>query len=139
MSPVAKRFIGSSALTWDSSVEQLEDDCDLKRRKVASVSDFGVIGLGVMGQNLALNIEEHGFSVAVWNLETDWTERFVQQNAGKKITGAKSLDEFVKGLRTPRRILMMIKAGEPVDSMIAQLSPLLRSGRHSDRWRKLLV
>ena len=81
-----------------------------------------------MGQNLALNIEEHGFSVAVWNLETDWTERFVQQNAGKKFTGAKSLDEFVKGLRTPRRILMMIKAGEPVDSMIAQLSPLLEAG-----------
>ena len=65
------------------------------------MSDFGVIGLGVMGQNLALNIEEHGFSVAVWNLETEWTERFVQQNAGKKITGAKSLDEFVKALRTP--------------------------------------
>ena len=87
-----------------------------------------MIGLGVMGQNLALNIEEHGFSVAVWNLETDWTERFVQQNAGKKLTGAKSLDEFVKGLRAPRRILMMIKAGEPVDSMIAQLSPLLEPG-----------
>ncbi|MGD0975902.1 MAG: NADP-dependent phosphogluconate dehydrogenase [Candidatus Korobacteraceae bacterium] len=92
------------------------------------MSDFGVIGLGVMGQNLALNIEEHGFSVAVWNLETEWTQRFVQQNAGKKFTGAKSLDEFVKGLRTPRRILMMIKAGEPVDSMIAQLSPLLQAG-----------
>ena len=92
------------------------------------MSDFGVIGLGVMGQNLALNIEEHGFSVAVWNLETDWTQRFVQQNAGKKITGAKTLDEFVKALRTPRRILMMIKAGEPVDSMIAKLSPLLEAG-----------
>ena len=49
------------------------------------MSDFGVIGLGVMGQNLALNIEEHGFSVAVWNLETDWTQRFVQQNAGKTL------------------------------------------------------
>ncbi|MGA2963298.1 MAG: NADP-dependent phosphogluconate dehydrogenase [Candidatus Korobacteraceae bacterium] len=92
------------------------------------MSDFGVIGLGVMGQNLALNIEEHGFSVAVWNLETEWTERFVQQNAGKKIAGAKSLAEFVQGLRAPRRILMMIKAGEPVDSMIAQLSPLLAPG-----------
>ncbi len=92
------------------------------------MSDFGVIGLGVMGQNLALNIEEHGFSVAVWNLEADWTQRFVQQNAGKKIIGAKSLAEFVNGLRTPRRMLMMIKAGEPVDSMIQQLSPLLAPG-----------
>jgi 6-phosphogluconate dehydrogenase len=81
-----------------------------------------------MGQNLALNIEEHGFSVAVWNLETEWTERFVQQNAGKRISGAKSLEEFVKGLRAPRRMLMMIKAGEAVDSMIAQLSPLLEAG-----------
>ena len=92
------------------------------------MSDFGVIGLGVMGQNLALNIEEHGFSVAVWNLETDWTQRFVQQNAGKHFTGAKTLEEFVKALRTPRRMLMMIKAGEPVDSMITQLSPLLEAG-----------
>ena len=92
------------------------------------MSDFGVIGLGVMGQNLALNIEEHGFSVAVWNLETEWTERFVQQNAGKRISGAKSLEEFVKGLRAPRRMLMMIRAGEAVDSMIAQLSPLLEAG-----------
>ncbi len=89
------------------------------------MNDFGVIGLGVMGQNLALNIEEHGFSVAVWNLETDWTERFVRQNAGKRITGAETLQQFVQALRRPRRMLMMIKAGEPVDSMIAQLSPLL--------------
>ncbi|MGA2989859.1 MAG: NADP-dependent phosphogluconate dehydrogenase [Candidatus Korobacteraceae bacterium] len=92
------------------------------------MNDFGVIGLGVMGQNLALNIEEHGFSVAVWNLETEWTGRFVRQNVGKRITGTESLEQFVKALRRPRRMLMMIKAGEPVDSMIGQLSPLLEPG-----------
>ena len=92
------------------------------------MNDFGVIGLAVMGQNIALNVEEHGFSVAVWNLETDWTERFARENAGKKITGTRSLQEFVKALKKPRRMLMMIKAGEPVDSMIAQLAPLLEPG-----------
>jgi 6-phosphogluconate dehydrogenase len=92
------------------------------------VNDFGVIGLAVMGQNLALNIEEHGFSVAVWNLETEWTERFVRENPGKRIYGAETLEKFVGALRRPRRMLLMIKAGAPVDSMIARLSPLLEPG-----------
>jgi len=95
---------------------------------MASVSSFGIIGLGTMGRNLALNIESHGFSVAVWNLETDWTDRFLADHRGQQFAGAKTLQELVASLERPRRILMMIPAGAPVDSMIAQLSPMLDRG-----------
>lgn len=91
-------------------------------------SDFGVIGLAVMGRNLALNIEEHGFSVRGWNLETDVTDKFLAENAGKKLTGAHTLQEFVAGLAKPRRILIMIKAGAPVDMTLDKLAPLLEPG-----------
>jgi 6-phosphogluconate dehydrogenase len=91
-------------------------------------SQFGVIGLGVMGANLALNIEEHGFSVAVWNRETERAYRFVDDNAGKKFTATTTLAEFVGALEHPRRILMMIKAGTPVDEMLDKLLPLLSEG-----------
>ena len=94
----------------------------------ANLAQFGVIGLGVMGQNLALNIEDHGRRVAVWNLEPEWVDRFVSANKGKQIIGKKSLQEFVDALEAPRRILMMIKAGDPVDQMLAKLAPLLSPG-----------
>jgi 6-phosphogluconate dehydrogenase len=94
----------------------------------ANLAQFGVIGLGVMGQNLALNIEDHGRRVAVWNLEPEWVDRFVSANKGKQIVGTKSLQEFVNALESPRRILMMIKAGDPVDQMLAKLAPLLSPG-----------
>src|SRR5688500_3420126 len=89
---------------------------------------FGVIGLGTMGRNLALNIEEHGFPVVVWNLETEWTDAFLQEHSAAKFTGAKTLDAFVAALESPRRIMMMIPAGAPVDQMIEKLSPLLSPG-----------
>jgi 6-phosphogluconate dehydrogenase len=89
------------------------------------LADFGVIGLGVMGQNLALNVDDHGHSVSVWNLEPEWVDKFVQKNAPRKITGTKDLKEFVASLERPRRILMMIKAGDPVDQMLEKLAPLL--------------
>ncbi len=89
---------------------------------------FGVIGLGVMGRNLALNIEEHDFSVAVWNLEKEATQAFVKDNAGKRFTATYELDDFVNSLERPRRILMMIKAGDPVDQMLAKLKPMLEKG-----------
>jgi len=92
------------------------------------LADFGVVGLGVMGQNLALNIEDHGQSVAVWNLEPEWVDRFVETNSGRRIVGLKALRGFVDALQRPRRILMMIKAGDPVDQMLAQLAPLLSPG-----------
>jgi len=91
-------------------------------------SDFGMIGLGVMGENLALNIEDHGFSVAVWNREPDRVDQFITRNQGKKFTGTKSLEEFVQALSRPRRIMMMIKAGAPVDMTIDKLLPILEPG-----------
>jgi 6-phosphogluconate dehydrogenase len=92
------------------------------------MASFGVIGLGVMGENLALNVEEHGFPVAVWNLETDWTDKFIAKNPGKKLTGAHTLADLVKALERPRRILIMIKAGAPVDMTLEKLAPLLEPG-----------
>src|SRR5688572_11636722 len=95
---------------------------------MSAKSDFGMIGLAVMGRNLALNIEDHGFSVAVWNLEQPVTEKFVADNASKRFTATKSLAEFVSALEKPRRIMMMIKAGKPVDEVLNQLKPLLEAG-----------
>jgi len=91
-------------------------------------SHFGMIGLGVMGRNLALNVEDHGFPVAVWNLEKDWTARFLEANPGRRLQGADTLPEFVTLLEKPRRIMMMIKAGSPVDQTIGKLAPLLEKG-----------
>ena len=93
-----------------------------------SGADVGIVGLGTMGRNLALNVESRGFSVAVWNREQDWTERFVAEHAGQRFTGTRALEEFVRALRQPRRILMMIPAGKPVDDMIDRFRPLLQAG-----------
>jgi 6-phosphogluconate dehydrogenase len=89
---------------------------------------FAVIGLGTMGRNLALNIEEHGFPVVVWNLETEWTDAFVKEHATAKFIGARTLESLVQSLERPRRIMMMIPAGKPVDEMIGKLTPLLDAG-----------
>jgi 6-phosphogluconate dehydrogenase len=91
-------------------------------------AQFGMIGLAVMGRNLALNIEEHGFPVAVWNLETEWVDSFISENQDKQFIGTKSLEQFVNQLERPRRIMMMIKAGAPVDLTIERIKPLLEEG-----------
>ncbi len=91
-------------------------------------AQFGVIGLGVMGQNLALNVDDHGQRVAVWNLEAEWVTKFLQQHSDRKMTGSGDLREFVQSLAKPRRILMMIMAGNPVDQMLDKLAPLLEPG-----------
>jgi 6-phosphogluconate dehydrogenase len=93
-----------------------------------SKAQFGMIGLAVMGSNLALNVEEHGFPVAVWNLETPVVDDFVQKHAGKQFTGTKTLEDFCAALERPRRIMMMIKAGAPVDMTLDRLAPLLEKG-----------
>jgi 6-phosphogluconate dehydrogenase len=99
------------------------------KRADQALADFGVLGLGVMGQNLALNIERHGWRVALWNREQDWTDRFLTgAGAGKNLAGTDSIQSFVAALAKPRRILIMIKAGDPVDWTIAQLRPLLEQG-----------
>src|SRR5262245_13144990 len=87
-----------------------------------------MIGLAVMGRNLALNIEEHGFPVAVWNLETEWVDSFVREYQGKQFVGTRSLEELVRSIARPRRIMLMIKAGDPVDQTIQRIKLLLEPG-----------
>ena len=90
---------------------------------------FGLIGLGVMGENLVLNAERNGFSSVVYNRTHAKTLEFLAgRGAGKDIIGAATLEEFVAALERPRRILMMVKAGQPIDDLIATLSPLLEEG-----------
>ncbi|MEE8347934.1 MAG: NADP-dependent phosphogluconate dehydrogenase [Acidobacteriota bacterium] len=97
-----------------------------KTTGAGETAQFGVVGLGVMGQNLALNVERNGFSTAVWNRELEWTDEFIQKKAeGRQITGTHSIEDFVRSLQRPRRILMMVKAGDPVDWTIDLLKPHL--------------
>ncbi len=91
-------------------------------------SDFGLIGLAVMGQNLVLNIESRGFKVSVFNRTTEKTDEFVAENKNKKIVGCDTLEAFVESLAKPRKIQIMVKAGAPVDDVIEQLIPLLDKG-----------
>ena len=90
---------------------------------------FGVIGLAVMGENLALNVESRGFPIAVYNRTAAKTEKFMEvRGKGKDIKAAYSIEEFVQILERPRNILVMVKAGRPVDAVIDQLKPLLDEG-----------
>ncbi len=92
-------------------------------------AQFGLIGLAVMGENLALNVERNGFSMAVYNRTAARTQEFMEKRAvGKNIQAAYSIAEFVELLERPRRILLMVKAGAPVDDMIRQLLPYLEKG-----------
>ncbi len=94
-----------------------------------SKSDIGLIGLAVMGENLVLNMESKGFSVSVYNRTTAVTEKFAEGRAkGKNIVATKTLEEFVDSLASPRKAMIMVKAGGPVDAVIDQLVPLLDEG-----------
>jgi 6-phosphogluconate dehydrogenase len=90
---------------------------------------FGVIGLAVMGENLALNVERNGFPISVYNRSREKTDDFMAKRAvGKNAQATYSLEEFVQSLEQPRKILIMVKAGAPVDAVIDQLKPLLDEG-----------
>jgi 6-phosphogluconate dehydrogenase len=92
-------------------------------------ADFGIIGLAVMGQNLARNVESSGFTIAVFNRTVERTRGFIKEHgAGKKIIPAYSLEEFVGTLTRPRKILLMVKAGAPADAVLQSLLPLLEEG-----------
>ena len=93
-------------------------------------SDIGLIGLAVMGQNLVLNMSDHGYSVTVYNRTTAKVDDFLNGPASGKenITGAHDLPSFIESLKSPRKIMMMVKAGEVVDKFIDQLVPLLDKG-----------
>lgn len=94
-----------------------------------SRQQMGVIGLGVMGMNLALNIESKGYSTSVYDYWTDRTDEFINKEAkDKKILGTSSIENFVDSLEVPRKILLMVKAGETTDSVIRSLVPHLQKG-----------
>ncbi len=91
-------------------------------------ANIGLIGLAVMGQNLVLNMERNGYTVAVYNRTTATMEEFVEAHPGKKLVATKTLEEFVDSLERPRKMIIMVKAGKPVDAVIDSLLPLLDQG-----------
>ena len=92
-------------------------------------ANIGLVGLAVMGENLVMNMESKGFTVAVFNRTTSKVKAFVEgRAAGKNIIGTYSLEELVGALENPRKIFMMVKAGDPVDQLIEQLLPYLEEG-----------
>lgn len=93
-----------------------------------SKQQIGVVGMAVMGRNLALNIESRGYSVSIFNRSSDKTDEVIAENPGKKLVPSYTIEEFVDSLEKPRRILLMVKAGEATDKTIASLTPHLDKG-----------
>jgi 6-phosphogluconate dehydrogenase len=91
-------------------------------------AEVGMIGLAVMGENLALNIERNGFPIAVFDREPDKVDAFVANNAGKQVIGTRTPEEFVRAIRRPRKIILLVKAGSPIDWTIDQIRPYLEEG-----------
>ncbi|MFA9948850.1 NAD(P)-binding domain-containing protein [Dentiradicibacter hellwigii] len=92
-------------------------------------ADLALIGLAVMGQNLILNMNDHGFTIVAYNRSTDKVDRFLANEAkGTRVIGAHSIAEMVALLKKPRRVMMLVKAGQPVDDFIEQLIPHLEKG-----------
>ncbi|UCS92073.1 decarboxylating NADP(+)-dependent phosphogluconate dehydrogenase [Echinicola marina] len=93
------------------------------------LADIGLIGLAVMGENLVLNMESKGFTVAVFNRSTEKVDKFIEgRGAGKKFIGTHSIKQLVESLETPRKVMMLVKAGDPVDHFIDQIIPHLEPG-----------
>jgi 6-phosphogluconate dehydrogenase len=90
--------------------------------------DIGLIGLAVMGQNLVLNMERNGFVVVVYNRTTATAESFVAAHPGKRLYLARTLEELTGAFKQPRKVMIMVKAGSPVDAVIEQLKPRLSPG-----------
>jgi 6-phosphogluconate dehydrogenase len=89
------------------------------------LAKIGMIGLAVMGENLALNIARNGFPIAVFNRDTSKVDKFLSRAEGKQVIGAYSIQDFVNSLEKPRKIILLVKAGAPVDAVLGQLKPLL--------------
>ena len=94
-----------------------------------SKADIGLVGLAVMGENLILNMESHGFTVAVYNRTVEKVDNFINgRGKGKNVIGAHSIEELIANLKSPRKVMLMIKAGKPVDDFIELLIPHLDKG-----------
>ncbi|MEI7591546.1 MAG: NAD(P)-binding domain-containing protein, partial [Deltaproteobacteria bacterium] len=95
----------------------------------APQADIGLIGLGVTGQNLVLNMNDRGYTTIVYKRPTAWVEAFLAQTAeGTKIRGAHTLEDFVANLKSPRRVMLLVEAGKTVDDLIAKLTAHLAPG-----------
>jgi 6-phosphogluconate dehydrogenase len=94
----------------------------------SKTAKIGMIGLGVMGENLARNIERNGYSIAVWNREPKKVDDFVERLEGHEVIGAHTPEEFVKALERPRKAILLVKAGDPVDWTVNQIKPFLEEG-----------
>src|SRR6266545_4530290 len=94
-----------------------------------SHSDIGLIGLAVMGQNLALNIADHGFQISVYNRTTEKTDKFVAENPNTPggVVGTKTLEEFARSLAKPRKAIILVQAGKATDAVIDSLVPLFEA------------
>ena len=94
------------------------------------LSDIGLVGLAVMGQNLALNIADHGFAISVYNRTTETMQKFVaaHPNTPGGLTGQKTVQDFVASLKRPRKVIILVKAGAPTDAVIQSLLPFLEAG-----------
>ena len=100
-------------------------------------ADIGLIGLAVMGENLVMNMESKGFTVAVYNRTAEKVTNFVEGRAkGKNIIGAYSIEELVANLEKPRKVMLMVKAGQPVDDFIEKAHSAPGKGRHHHRRRQ---
>ncbi len=94
----------------------------------SKTAKIGMIGLGVMGENLARNIERNGYSIAVWNREPKKVDDFVGRLEGHQVIGAHTPEEFVKSLERPRKAILLVKAGDPVDWTVDQIKPYMEEG-----------
>jgi 6-phosphogluconate dehydrogenase len=101
-------------------------------------ADIGLIGLGVMGRMLALNIERHGYCVAGYDVDEGKVSAFEADRQEKALIGCRTLGDFIAALDKPRRIMLMVPAGAPVDAVIEEIKFVLEPGRSSNRWRQLL-
>jgi 6-phosphogluconate dehydrogenase len=96
---------------------------------MTATADIGLIGLAVMGQNLVLNMDDHGYTVAVFNRSTERVDEFMAGPAlNTRVVGTRTIQEFVHALKTPRRVMLMVKAGTAVDTVIEQVLPMLDAG-----------
>src|SRR6266566_4453658 len=96
--------------------------------QTTKTAKIGMIGLAVMGENLAMNIERNGFPIAVFNRDPAKVDSFVARTQGKQVIPTKSPEEFVRSLERPRKVILLVKAGDPVDWTIDQINPFLEAG-----------
>ena len=96
--------------------------------QTTKTANVGMIGLAVMGENLAMNIERNGYPIAVFNRDPAKVDDFVARAKGKQVIGTHTPEEFVKALERPRKAILLVKAGDPVDWTINQIKPYLEKG-----------